>query len=1053
MRFPPRQLDLAQAEAPLRSSALIGIRAEQRAEGGTRALEIEAVEPIGEDAFLLRVGLLDGLRWDPNGADVWAPAGPELTPGEGPTLWRGVVLEVAAEEGGLVIGVEENDPAPRPGPCWIKPPSMWAPLVAVLDDPPAGGPPRELDALLQAARGGGGARAGRGTLGGALDAAWDHAWGLVWGPPGTGKTHQLAAQVSRAVEAGERVLAVSSTNRSSDDLALRIGARLPERVRDGQLVRIGARASGGRYREPDLVAMLQPAELDLRFALEELAEALRRARSAAERVSLLARLRKLYRTLAAGSRPFVDPRLRLVVTTAAGALRQLASADVQSLMAQGGAPFDTVVVDEAGQLGRAQAAALGLYAARRVLLAGDPRQLAPISRAARLVRPEQATWLEESALGHLRPGETQPGLVFLDEQYRMAPAIRLAVSEAFYAGRLRDAPAVARRVFAPRLEGPVVNGPAAVWLVLDEDAGEKPHIRAERGARGKSWQRRRSLELFARLLDEDPAFAAGPGLFLSPFRAQVEAAQALLSRLKLPGWTASTVHAQQGAEADRVVFDTVNAGSTGWPLHEWERLINVGLSRAREQLILLASVAELRQPFLAPLAGRLTPAVFRRGVWRRLPLPPAPRAQPTRLHPAPPGSLGAQLAQRRALLPVPSALQEQLVQRVLDDGPRLVRGLAGSGKTAILAAWVARELSEASPELPVLVVYGNQALGPLLQSQISEAWRSATTADFPNRHLRCQHANDLLREEALRAGLPAPRGAGATETLLATLRASPPPPRFYAVFIDEAQDFDEALLAMIFRLARPPDPSQTALRRVRIFYDNAQNVYGRTTPNWSQLGLDLRGRSRVLDESYRSTRPILEAALNTLYAIDPPGNDPTHREYVERGLIVEDPARPGRFTVHFAPLDGIEPRWQLFSTPAEEAGWVAREILSLIDEQGLLPQDIRVLCFRNEQRQALAEAIGAVLAPLHYGAQSSKGDVDEAGVVAVSTPHSFKGHEAEVIFVVGVDRFVAAGRPQAHALFSSMTRARALLFVSGCRTTDRAGQRVLAAVAAACGAP
>ncbi len=593
--------------------------------------------------------------------------------------------------------------------------------------------------------------------------------------------------------------------------------------------------------------------------------------------------------------------------------------------------------------------------------------------------------------------------------------------------------------------GPVVDGPAATWLVLDEDPGERHHIRADRGPRGKSWQRRRSLELFERLLRDDPAFAAGPGLFLSPFRAQVQAAQALLAQLALPGWSASTVHAQQGAEADRVVFDTVNAGSTGWPLHEWERLINVGLSRAREQLILLASVAELRQPFLSPLGGRLSPMIFRHGAWRRVEVTLAPRPRPRQT--AVPGSFGAQIHDRRALRPVPSALQEQLVQRVLDDGPRLIRGLAGSGKTAILAAWVARELPEAAPNRPLLVVYGNQALGPLLQAQIGEAWRDGGNGDFPSRHLRCQHMADLLRDEAHRAGIAHPRGK--TDGLAQALTNQPPAPRYHAVFVDEAQDFDEVQLALLFRLALPPDPTQPGLRRVRIFYDNAQNVYGRRTPNWASLGLDLRGRSKVLDESYRSTRPILEAALNTLYALDPPGRDPTHKEYVERGLIRPVAAHPGRFTVHFAPLDGIAPRLRRFATVQEEAGWLSREILSLIDEQGLLPQDIRVLCFRNEQRQPLAEAIGQLLAPLGFGAQSCKGDVDEAGVVAVSTPHSFKGHEAEVIFVVGVERFVAQGRPQAHALFSSMTRARSLLFVTGCAARDPAGQQILDAVSAA----
>ena len=50
-----------------------------------------------------------------------------------------------------------------------------------------------------------------------------------------------------------------------------------------------------------------------------------------------------------------------------------------------------------------------------------------------------------------------------------------------------------------------------------------------------------------------------------------------------------------------VVFDTVNAGSCGWPHDEWKRLVNVGLSRAREFVLLLASRAEMNEPYLRPL--------------------------------------------------------------------------------------------------------------------------------------------------------------------------------------------------------------------------------------------------------------------------------------------------------------------------------------------------------------------------------------------------------------------------------------------------------------------
>src|SRR5262249_12087352 len=77
-------------------------------------------------------------------------------------------------------------------------------------------------------------------------------------------------------------------------------------------------------------------------------------------------------------------------------------------------------------------------------------------------------------------------------------------------------------------------------------------------------------------------------------------------------WAAGTVHARQGTEADVVVFDTVNAGSCGWPYDEWKRLVNVGLSRAREFVLILASRAEMSEPYLRPLLDTLAPRVLKR---------------------------------------------------------------------------------------------------------------------------------------------------------------------------------------------------------------------------------------------------------------------------------------------------------------------------------------------------------------------------------------------------------------------------------------------------------
>src|SRR5262249_10205029 len=154
-------------------------------------------------------------------------------------------------------------------------------------------------------------------------------------------------------------------------------------------------------------------------------------------------------------------------------------------------------------------------------------------------------------------------------------------------------------------------------------------------------------------------------------------------------WSAGTVHARQGTEADVVIFDTVNAGSCAWPYDEWKRLVNVGLSRAREFLLVLASRAGMNEPYLRPLLDLLAPRTLKRS-GRGLAWVPAPTCPSVLIPPLGPGNhdlLGFQIVKRKAMRPVSSAEQQRLCEFEIDGKPRLVRGVAGSGKTFVLAHW------------------------------------------------------------------------------------------------------------------------------------------------------------------------------------------------------------------------------------------------------------------------------------------------------------------------------------------------------------------------------
>src|SRR5262249_32850140 len=155
--------------------------------------------------------------------------------------------------------------------------------------------------------------------------------------------------------------------------------------------------------------------------------------------------------------------------------------------------------------------------------------------------------------------------------HRMHPEISRVVSNYQYEGALRDAPTVsARQAGLPSL---LTGQPRAIWYVLDEEGEELPKIRAERPPSNRSWVRKATREVLEKFFS-DKEVRKAKGLFIAPFKAQAKAIAGFFAEEGVDCWSAGTVHKYQGTEADLIVFDTVNAGSCGWPYDEWKRLVN-----------------------------------------------------------------------------------------------------------------------------------------------------------------------------------------------------------------------------------------------------------------------------------------------------------------------------------------------------------------------------------------------------------------------------------------------------------------------------------------------
>jgi superfamily I DNA/RNA helicase len=480
-------------------------------------------------------------------------------------------------------------------------------------------------------------------------------------------------------------------------------------------------------------------------------------------------------------------------------------------------------------------------------------------------------------------------------------------------------------------------------------------------------------------------------------------------------------------------------------------------------VLLLASRNEMNQPYLSPLRDLLAPRVLdqkhgKPPVWRTVEATLRPVVAPG--VEGDPSRLGSQITRRKSLRPVMSHEQQQLCDLKLDGGPRLVRGVAGSGKTDVLAHWLhkTRKSLEGQPNATIWAVYANDKLGRLIKDKIEESNttdpQSTASPKYETLHVR-DLLNFLLPQVGLR--LPTEREERAfeydywAEKYLEKVPPESVEQRCQAMFVDEAQDMGPNMLRLLAALVKPRIGSDPRKRQVNIFYDNAQNIYGRKMPVWSELGIDLRGRSTVMKESFRSTRPIAEFALNVLYRLQPP-NDNDHKELVDRHLIEKIELGEGIswWSIRYNQVDGPNPVYKSFEDQDNEMEAIGKQVVKWICDEGVKPNDICIIYNGKANLKSLKEVLDRRLKKINcsYAVLNEGGSLGENDVW-VSTPHSFKGWEAEIVVIAGAEGFVTRdGKDLPNHLYVAMTRARSMLSIYAVKENraNEATKRVLNAL-------
>lgn len=355
--------------------------------------------------------------------------------------------------------------------------------------------------------------------------------------------------------------------------------------------------------------------------------------------------------------------------------------------------------------------------------------------------------------------------------------------------------------------------------------------------------------------------------------------------------------------------------------------------------------------------------------------------------------------------------RQESMARSIGSGHRVIRGVAGSGKTLVLVHR-ARLMAKLLPGKKILVTCYTKSLASQLRAQL---------ADCEN--IEVTHLDRVMAQVISQAGMESPGPKGDWDAVpgvaMDCLRASNGQ-RYRAVMIDEAQDFDTLALQFCVELLEASDAAEQDLI---IVADSAQNIF-RKKFSWKAAGINAQGRTQILRVNYRNTKEILTFAHEYL-AADPGIETNEAPEFDDEMAIIppESSERSGPIPT-VAVVENVAAEIQ--AVVATVKGWLnnrskARSIAVLY---GNGSADNRASRLVKGLEEAGVDAFW-VTDPANPSNKDQVGSVDEP--VIVSTIQSAKGLEFPKVVVCGLgssfDRDPQGATATRKLLYVGFTRA------------------------------
>jgi superfamily I DNA and RNA helicase len=416
-----------------------------------------------------------------------------------------------------------------------------------------------------------------------------------------------------------------------------------------------------------------------------------------------------------------------------------------------------------------------------------------------------------------------------------------------------------------------------------------------------------------------------------------------------------------------------------------------------------------------------------------------------------------------------------------------IRGLAGSGKTIVLALKVAY-LHAQHPDWRVAITFNTRSLKAQFERLINtftieqtneepdwdkieviNAWGAPGSRDRSGLYYKFCAAHNIpyydFRSAQSNFGNDR-EFQGAYQEALELVKA--PKAMYDAILIDEAQDFPPQFLRLCHAFVRAP-------KRLVYAYDELQSLTFTSLPSpeelfgtnrdgtpvvsFRQLAAGEPKQDIILERCYRNSRPILTTAHTLGFGIyRRPGGlvqfFDQHQLWLDVGYRVHDGALQDNHFVSLERTDESSPKFlethspindlvmfQKFNSGDEQDDWLVKGVAHNIEKDELLPEDIIVInpdpiktrrAVSASRSQLFAMGINSSLA----GVSSSPDVFFEANTVTFTGIFRAKGNEAAMVYIINahdcyesfLPKHLARARNQ---LFTAITRSKAWVRVLG----------------------